>query len=213
MNLPALELQALYGDFAWGMVLAACGVGLLSLRRPLATSLATAWLVLAFVACALPGLMSPSYWLGLAFQWPSGLLVACCAMTVWMNARGVDGYRVLPPALAVALAVTGALLYADSSGWLHIGLYARGFGPEAAFAGLLAGAFACFAIAAGRQRGAGFAVLLSVMLFALLRLPTGNAWDAVLDPWLWLWAVSSLLARAASRWRARTASLAPPSVS
>jgi hypothetical protein len=22
--------------------------------------------------------------------------------------------------------------------------------------------------------------------FALLRLPSGNVWDAVLDPWLWL---------------------------
>jgi hypothetical protein len=25
-----------------------------------------------------------------------------------------------------------------------------------------------------------------VLLFVLLRLPTGNVWDAVLDPWLWL---------------------------
>jgi hypothetical protein len=23
-------------------------------------------------------------------------------------------------------------------------------------------------------------------LFVLLRLPTGNVWDALLDPWLWL---------------------------
>ncbi|MEO8152672.1 MAG: hypothetical protein ABI605_06340 [Rhizobacter sp.] len=213
MNLPSLDLQALYAHFAWGMVLAACGVGLLAWRRPLPARLATAWLVLAFVACALPGSVSPSYWLGLAFQLPSGLMVACCAMTVWMNARGVDGYRVLPLGLATGLALSGLLLYADSAGWLYLGLYARGFGPEAALAGLLAGAAALFAIAAGKQRGAGFAVLLSLTLFALLRLPTGNVWDALLDPWLWLWAVFSLLARASSCWRARTASPAAPASS
>jgi hypothetical protein len=27
-----------------------------------------------------------------------------------------------------------------------------------------------------------------VVLFVALRLPTGNVWDAVLDPWLWVWA-------------------------
>jgi hypothetical protein len=25
-----------------------------------------------------------------------------------------------------------------------------------------------------------------LLLFAATRLPTGNVWDAILDPWLWL---------------------------
>jgi hypothetical protein len=30
-----------------------------------------------------------------------------------------------------------------------------------------------------------------VLLFSLARLPTGNLWDALLDPLLWLWAMAS----------------------
>jgi hypothetical protein len=29
-------------------------------------------------------------------------------------------------------------------------------------------------------------VAMAVMAFVVLRLPTGNAWDALLDPWLWV---------------------------
>ena len=124
--------------------------------------------------------------------------VACCAMTIWVNAQGATGYRVLPTGLAAALVVVGAVLYADSVGWLHLGLYAQGYGREAAIAGLLLGAVAVLAVALGRHRGVALAVLLSLMLFAVFRLPSGNLWDALLDPWLWLWALCSLVAR----WRA-----------
>jgi len=199
VNLPALGLQALYIHFAWGMVLAACGVGLLSWRRPFPTALAAAWVVLAFAACALPGAASPSYWLGLAFSFPSGLLVACCAIGVWTRAQAATAPRVLPAGLAVSLLALGLVLYVDSSGWLTLGLYPRGFGPEAAIIGLLIGLVALGAVAIGRHRGAGFAVILSLMLFALCRLPTGNLWDALLDPLLWLWALFSLLSRAMVR--------------
>jgi hypothetical protein len=197
MNLPWLGLQAVWAHFAWGMVLAACGVAVLARRRPFPSALGTVCLVLALAICALPGAASPSYWLGLAFQFPSALLVACCAMTIWTNAQGnARGHRVLPAGLAAALVGIGLLLYLDSAGWLAWGLYARGFGPEAAIAGLLVGLAAVLAVARGRHRGAAFAVLLCVALFALLRLPTGNVWDALLDPLLWLWALFSLLARA-----------------
>lgn len=198
MNLPWLGLQVMWAHAAWGMVLAACGVGLLSHRKPFPVALAVGWLVLAFVWCAVPGPVSPAYWLGLSFQAPSGLLVACCAMTIWVNARGATGYRVLPTGLAAALVVVGAVLYVDSVGWLHLGLYAQGYGREAAIAALLLGAVAVLAVALGRRRGVALAVLLSLMLFSVFRLPSGNLWDALLDPWLWLWALCSLVAR----WRA-----------
>lgn len=199
MNLPGLGLQAVYTHFAWGMVLAAWGVELLSWRRPYPATLAAGWVVLAFVACALPGALSPSYWLGLAFSFPSGLLVACCAMVVWTRTQAATVHRVLPAGLAAGLLALGLLLYLDSSGWLELGLYARGFGPGAVLAGLLIGLAAVLAVAMGPHRGAAFAVLLSLLLFSLLRLPSGNLWDALLDPLLWLWALFSLLSRAVAR--------------
>ena len=137
MNLPWVGLQAVYAHVAWGLVLAACGVGVLSFRTPFPARLASAWLMLAFVTCALPGAASPAYWLSLAFYMPSPLFVACCTMTIWMNARGRIGYRVMPTGLAIALFATGVVLYADSVGWLRLGLYTLGFGGEAAFAGVL----------------------------------------------------------------------------
>lgn len=207
MNLPWLGLQVIWAHFAWGMVLAACGVGLLSRRRPFPAPLAVGWLVLAFVLCAWPGPVSPAYWLGLAFQAPSPLLVACCAMTIWVNAQGATGYRVLPFGPAALLVAVGALLYADTVGWLTLGLYARGYGPEAALAGLLLGALAVLAVVVGRHRGIALAVVLSLTLFALCRLPTGNVWDAMLDPLLWFWALFSLLARWRASRRLQTASV------
>ena len=207
MNLPWLGLQVVYTHVAWGVVLAACGVGALSWRTPFPSRLAMGWMIFSLVACALPGPASPAHWLMLAFQLPSLLLVACCGMTMLANARCVTCYRVLPPGLALGLAIVGAVLYVDTVGWFGMGLYVRGFGPEAAFAGLLVGAAAVLAIATDQSRSAGFAVLLALMVFALCRLPTGNVWDAVIDPLLWLWAIFSLMAR--FRARRSAAALAP----
>ncbi len=203
MSLPSLGLQVLYVHFAWSMVLAACGVGLIALRRPFATRWATAWVLLAFAACALPGPASPSYWLGLAFHFPSALLVACCAMSIWTKGRQAEAERVLPVGLALMLLLAGAMLYLDSTGWLSLGLYARGFGPGAALAGLLLGMVTVLFVAQGRHQGVAWAVVLALMVFALCRLPTGNIFDALLDPLLWLWALFSLLTRVAraAAWR------------
>jgi hypothetical protein len=35
--------------------------------------------------------------------------------------------------------------------------------------------------------------MAGLLLFALLRLPTGNLWDALLDPLRWAWAVASAI--------------------
>ena len=199
MNLPWLDWQAVYAHAAWGVVMAACGVGVLSWRTPFPQRFAIGWVVLSLVVCALPGGASPAHWLTLAFHLPSLLLVSCCVMTMSANARCVACYRVLPTGLALGLVIAGTVLYVDTVGWFGMGLYVRGFGPEAAFAGLLVGAAAVFAIATNQSRSASFAVLLALMAFALCRLPTGNVWDAVLDPLLWVWAIFSLVARAKAR--------------
>lgn len=56
----------------------------------------------------------------------------------------------------------------------------------------------------GRNRAQAGAALAAVLLFSLARLPTGNLWDALLDPLLWGWALATLGA-AALRMRARRA--------
>ena len=109
MSLPWLALQTAYAHFAWAMVLAASGVGVLAWKKPLSMPLATAWVVLVFVLCALPGASSPSYWLNLAFHLPSPLCLVCSTMAVWAHAQGRVGYRVMPTGLALTVALAGAV--------------------------------------------------------------------------------------------------------
>jgi hypothetical protein len=78
--------------------------------------------------------------------------------------------------------------------WAGLGLsasvYALGFSPAAV--GLVA-ALAMLPWVAGARGGSTRAVPLEVtvvlavlLLFVLTRLPNGNLWDALLDPWLWV---------------------------
>lgn len=207
MTLPLLALQVLYAPVAWAMVLGACGVGLLSRIRPFPETLATSWLVVAFIACVLPGQASAAYWLGLAWQMPSGYLMCLCVLAVWNRGQDAPEHRVLPTGLALGLVLTGAVLYADAWGWLPLGLYMHGFGPEAVRVGLLVGLVAVVAVLTGLPHRPALAAVAALALFALWRLPTGNVWDAFLDPLLWLWALCSLIARLVARWRARRAAV------
>ncbi|HET7795072.1 MAG TPA: hypothetical protein VFL64_16940, partial [Rhizobacter sp.] len=125
MNLPWLALQTAYAHFAWAMVLAACGVGVIAWKKPLRMRWAAAWVVVVLVLCSLPGAASPSFWLSLAFHLPSPMLLICCTLAVRAHAQGRVGYRVMPLGLALAMALAGAALYADTTGWLYLGLYVR----------------------------------------------------------------------------------------
>ena len=205
MNLPDLDWQWLYSRFAWGIVLAA-----LLLRAgarwaapaPGATAIAA---VVAFAAMWLPGAASAAYWLGLMFQYPSVMLVACllAGCSRRLSATQAAGQHMpLNPRFALVLALGGAWLYADSSGWLNMGLYAQGFDPRwAPVAALFAGAWAVWALRSATLRGTGLAVLACVVVFCLTRLPSGNLFDALLDPWLWCWSVCATLHAAWRRLR------------
>jgi len=46
-------------------------------------------------------------------------------------------------------------------------------------------------------------LLLLAAVFALTRLPSGNLWDALLDPWLWLALHGVLLRQLWLWWRQR----------
>jgi hypothetical protein len=149
---------------------------------------------------ALPGSASPAYSLGLAFQSPSGLLLGLCLAKLYLAAHNAAQREILPLKMAMLLAGTGVVLYLDAMGLLALGLYYWGFGPYAApLASLLLASGAAVAFARGRARPQAMAALIALMSFAILRLPTGNIWDALLDPLLWLLALFTLARHGARR--------------
>ena len=192
MTLPDLALQIVYGKVAWALVLVA-------LLLACAPSLAQRhWRGVAAgfaILCVLPGEWSPSYWLTLAFQYPSGLLAGLGLVSLERRRQGSKPRLVLPPALALPLALAGVVLYLDTFGVLALGLYHGGFGAVGApLLGFVAIAACAFAIWRGLALQPALALLAGLLLYALLRLPTGNLWDALLDPLLWMWALGSAVA-------------------
>jgi hypothetical protein len=202
LTLPGLEWQWVYARLAWGVVLAALllrawphGAG----PTPRAAWVAAA---LALAAMWLPHAASPAYWLGLVFQYPSAMLVACCAVPwLWRRAAPrADAHPPVPAAFPAVMALGGLVLYADSVGALHLDLYARGFDRLGAPAvALAAAAWAVWALRRPACRVPALIVLSCALLFCLTRLPTGNVFDAFLDPLIWLWSVVASLR--AVRWR------------
>jgi len=207
MTLPELDQQMVWARLAWGVVAAAILLSLLPVRGMKARGAAV---LLAFVAMWLPGPASPAWWLGLAFQQPSALFAALCGVSVWKRFAARPDQQTLPLALAAALVAGGLLLYADAVGALSLGLYPGGFeAPRAPVAGVVLSVLALAVIVRGRQAAAGWAVLLALTFHAVTHLPTGNLFDALLDPLLWLWALARCVAFAfaavSARWRGRAA--------
>ncbi len=206
--LPGAEAMRLTLHGVWAIVL---GSGALLLagrfRRPYRLGLSL--LVMAWTL--VPGSASPAYWLGLAFQTPS--LTSATIGLVWLwrvwrpqNGEVKDQLRVpAPGTLGLAGIALGWVLLADAFAWLPFSVYAWGFssaalGAVAMLATLLwivLGGADSSQTASGRP---GFILIFCVLaLFVLTRLPTGNVWDAVIDPWLWLglqacWLINALSA-------------------
>jgi hypothetical protein len=86
-----------------------------------------------------------------------------------------------PKILGAAAVVLGWVLLLDTLAWLPVSVYAWGFSSAAL------GAVAVLLTLLWVLSGSGGPVLMLgvLALFVLTRLPTGNVWDALLDPWLW----------------------------
>ncbi|MCE3264391.1 MAG: hypothetical protein K0R43_3470 [Pseudoduganella sp.] len=205
MTLPALLLQNVYGKLAWAIVIAAVIASLLSASRQLTRREVGQLIGIAFAVALLPEQFSPVYWIALAFQWPSGMLVALCLLYLSRPWRLAPAGSSMPLPLAAAIAVFGTVLYLDALGLASLGLYFWGFGPRGAplFA-LSAMALCLIGIVQGYARPHLFAALGAFALFTLLRLPTGNLWDALLDPLLWVWALQSLATTGWRVWERKT---------
>jgi hypothetical protein len=200
MSLPDLAWQIAYGRLAWGIVVAAMLVALWPAARRLPRAALAAVLAATTLSMALPGEASPAYWLGLAFQYPSGMLVGLCLLALRARWQGEQAGACMPLSVAAAIAIAGTALYLDAIGWLSQGYYYAGFSPVAAPAVALIGTAGCaLALLRGRGGRQNLALLGALLLFSLLRLPTGNLWDAVLDPLLWGWALATLVRRAVRR--------------
>jgi len=196
----------------WAIVLGS-GMMLVSRKRAIAYRWYLSLLVVLWTL--LPLTASPAHWLGLAFQSPSLTSVVICVGWLVHCSRRLQGSRVWPVqidrrALKILLVLgitAGWLMLLDTMAMLPLpfSLYALGFGSSA-FTIMLAIA-ALLWVALGSLASALPLAVLS--LFAISRLPTGNVWDALLDPWLWLALQTGWLLSVVRRlWTARRLSAA-----
>lgn len=206
--LPALALQQWALRLQWALLLSWLGMVLAlwvarrQTPRQRQSVAQGAAVVSAAAVLLLPGDWGPAFWLGLAFQWPSLLATVLCASLLWQGLRPPvpSSAGLVPLVPAAVLVLLGWLLLADTFALLPVHLYAWGFSPLA-FAGLVALALAWWLWPlAGRgvsHIACALCLLAALLLHGLTRLPTGNVWDAVLDPWLWVvlqaWLVRHLL--------------------
>ena len=199
---PSLVVSQWLAWLSWAMVLAWVGAALsgrcrLSVRRRIALVLA-AWTLL-------PGGWSPDYWLGLTFRIPSlttdvlvgFLLLRAIGPAAWSARLQAPLWHGALRHWAVVGVLLGYLLLFDTLALLPWQIYRWGFSPWAVL-GLLGTTLLPWAlsrpthgIAAGPSAGvlAGFrsSLLPSVLLlYAVFHLPSGNVWDALLDPCLWI---------------------------
>lgn len=188
--LPTLMATQIWLHLGWGVVLAWLGAGLtarMSSRKGVQLGVAA----MLAVAAGFSGPWAPVYWLGLAFQAPSGVTVLLCAVALVRRFLG-RAYRVVsgvrfPWLLTFAGILLGWLLMLDTFALLPWQLYALGFSAlvPAMLVLLILAPWALRSCAKGPSSQA-LCLLAAVLAFAALRLPSGNVWDAVLDPWLWL---------------------------
>ncbi len=165
------------------------------------------WLLASvFWAAALAWWPAPLSALGLAFQSPSLLSLCLCVMAAWVDMRTpprqifsspehLSG-RAWPWACLVLL---GWAMVLDLWGQLPMDVYLWGFTAGPVW--LAWGSTGAWMVWVGFQNSAtanwhsraATCVLVTCAVFLLSRAPTGNAWDALLDPWVWVYAHVVLL--------------------
>lgn len=167
---------------------------------------------LLFVWTLIPGPVSPAFWLGLAFQIPSLMSTVICGASMVL-ALTTGSCSLHDPARVRALqwaglggVLLGWLLLLDTFAVFPLSLYSAGFSPAATGVAALV-AVLPWIVSGPRHpwRVVSYVLGSVLLLYVLLRLPTGNLWDALLDPLLWIalqlgWLVR-VVRRVNARWR------------
>jgi hypothetical protein len=188
--LPSLQLQQLWLHLGWGLVLAPLVVLLAGRWQP--SPLQQRVVALAVTAwCWVPGPWGASFWLGLAFQAPSATSAGIGAVLLVRSFTRRPATLPHPATAPLYLPAFGVLigwaLLLDSFALLPVQLYALGFSPVVpVLATVVAGVVWCAARPHAAHGAEAIGLSVAVLVFVALRLPSGNAWDALLDPWLWL---------------------------
>lgn len=194
--LPSPSVMQLWLRLGWSAVLAWMGVVAMGRFAPVSARRG-AWPITVAAVLALsawlPGPYSPAYWLGLAFQAPSVVTaLLCVGMLVERLAASTVGRGFAPASdrLKTAFAVIGVLagwaLLLDTLALLPLQWYAWGFSPAAVGLVVLVAAVLWVVLGSAPHPAHLWVVPVALLVYAAWRLPTGNVWDAVLDPWLWL---------------------------
>ena len=203
---PSLSMLTIGMHLGWALTLGAGAV--LLLRTTKVTNVTSRRIVALLIAllCLLPNEWSPSWWLGLAFQTPSLTLQGLCGLYLYQHLKiqpattiplpestTTTGEAPWPLSLLLVAIISGWVLALDTFALFDIALYAIGFTPYAVLAALF---FACLLQLISARSGhaqntrhyreLAAIVLIATLVHLLLRLPTGNVWDALLDPWLWV---------------------------
>lgn len=198
-QLPPLLWQQWWLPTAWGVVAAWMGVYLAGRWTIQLRAKITLGAMLA-IWVWLPGVWGGSYWLGLAFQSPSVGTVFVCGLGLsrTLHRPGLSDYscsawnrsQVFISFCGVAL---GWALLLDTLGIWPGFIYDWGFGP---IAPAIAIVIATLPWIAARRVVPSHDVILGVTaigFFLFLRLPTGNLFDALIDPWLWCYLQFALI--------------------
>jgi hypothetical protein len=182
----------------WALV-AACIVKRLTSRRLFG--------FVVFILLLIPGPYAPlGYWV-LAFQSPSVTLVV---VAWWMLKTPIQSREFMhentriPVALWLCLVTLGWLLLLDQFQlWPHawISLFALGF-EAAGFwivlllsLGLIGVTMRFTQDKPSKLVSWHWQLMVVLGIFAFLRLPTGNVWDALIDPFIWMFAHVMLVSR------------------
>lgn len=190
-SLPSLANLPWAMHVGWGVVMAAL-LNTLLIQSAGVVRHRIVWVV-AVIAC-IPGIWGPVYWLGLAFQTPSVIallwagqhLYSHWPVAAWTLKARQSQRSGVNMSFALLGVVLGWLLLLDTLALVPVQLYALGFSPWSAGGALLLGLLPWIFQGISGLRSAGGLVVSAVIVFTLLRLTTGNVWDALLDPWLWV---------------------------
>ncbi|BDU52058.1 hypothetical protein [Limnohabitans sp. INBF002] len=181
--LPQAVFLPLWVKLSWALVASAVVLRLTYACKP------TLWpAAVVAVVMLLPRTDVLSGYLALAFQTPSLVLVAW-ALWCWADVLQLRGPVVTTP-LPVALlgVLLGWALVLDTLNYwptfFNPQLYALGFEAAGLWCVLATAAAVLLWTEVPRRWVLSVVVVLAV--YVLLRLPTGNVWDAVLDPFVWL---------------------------